>query len=318
MKDLQVAFERYKKERPSYVLFVDEVQRRVKDACRRAGILCSVSGRAKELDSFVKKLMRQPQSYESVYDKAGVRVIPAYPDDRDGVAKVIREIFDVTWSKDFVEETENDRFGYRGLHFTVGLREEARAGLAPDVMALVAELQVHTPGESIWATINHDLIYKTHQTVPPDIRRSLNRLSALLELVDIGMGDARRRVLGQDGAEEAQILGAIEKFFLRFTGRPYDLRLSMTILKSLRPLVADVNAFSIYFEGFVALNRDKLEYVYSEYESDVRHILLGQPESLLVFFFLEEDRSGMEKCWPDAVPFMFLESLYSVWIPANS
>ena len=53
-----------------------------------------------------------------------------------------------------------------------------------DVSELWAEIQVRTIFQHSWATISHELDYKTEIDVPKELRRRLFRLSALFELAD--------------------------------------------------------------------------------------------------------------------------------------
>ena len=50
---------------------------------------------------------------------------------------------------------------------------------------LRAEIQVRTVAQHIWAAASHILQYKRETGVPPPIRRSIYRVSALLETVDL-------------------------------------------------------------------------------------------------------------------------------------
>jgi ppGpp synthetase/RelA/SpoT-type nucleotidyltranferase len=50
---------------------------------------------------------------------------------------------------------------------------------------MVFELQLRTLAQHIWAVASHKLQYKREASVPVPIRRSINRVSALLEMVDL-------------------------------------------------------------------------------------------------------------------------------------
>src|SRR6185437_7926382 len=50
---------------------------------------------------------------------------------------------------------------------------------------LQIEIQVRTLAQHIWAAASHKLQYKHEQSVPPPLRRSIHRVSALLEIVDL-------------------------------------------------------------------------------------------------------------------------------------
>jgi len=54
-----------------------------------------------------------------------------------------------------------------------------------DLGALRIEIQVRTLAQHIWAAASHKLQYKHEESVPPPIRRTINRVSALLEIVDL-------------------------------------------------------------------------------------------------------------------------------------
>src|SRR5258706_6855222 len=99
---LEDDFARYKRERPSYVRLVEALKARVESASRAAGLRCTIQGRAKALDSFVKKLIVHPQPYNDVYDKAGLRIVVTYPDERDAAAELVRSTLRVSWERDFV------------------------------------------------------------------------------------------------------------------------------------------------------------------------------------------------------------------------
>ena len=81
---------------------------------------------------------------------------------------------------------KDDRFGYSSIHFVIRLREEWLAVPSLSNMEdLQAEVQVRTLAQHIWAEASHNLQYKSKDSVPLSISRSINRASALLETVDL-------------------------------------------------------------------------------------------------------------------------------------
>jgi hypothetical protein len=121
------------------------------------------------------------------------------------------------------------------MHFTVGLRDDDRENLPRNLWSLVAEVQLHRPGEALWAGVNHDLFYKSRISADPVIRRAMNRLSALLELVDLSMAEIRTQLLNAPGADVARIVDGVEKDFLRMRGMPFNEQLTVTFITALRP-----------------------------------------------------------------------------------
>jgi hypothetical protein len=240
-------------------------------------------------------------------------LLPLYPDDRAQLADIVRRTFVVTWSKDFVAEAKPDQFSYRGFHFSVALNEDDRKEAKSEIAGLVAELQIHTPGESVWASVNHDLIYKAPVEIPANLRRSLNRISALLELVDTEMSNTRKQILGLEGSSVARVLAALEKHFFLLRGEPYDTRLSRIVLEALAPLV-DSDTFEANIDQFVKMNGGKLDHVFREYEG-AEHVMLTQPESLLIFYLSSSHTPELQTCWPGTLPQAILEDLFSIWVP---
>jgi hypothetical protein len=145
----------------------------------------------------------------------------------------------------------------------------------------------------------------------------MNRLSALLELVDLSMAEIRKDLLHGSGADVARVVDAAERDFLRLCGARFNEPLTQTVVTALQPAIGEVDVFLGEYHVFVEKNERKLDYVFNEYRKDFRHILLGQPESLIVFYLMEYDRPGLEAHWPEQVPAKALEGLYGVWVPAG-
>jgi hypothetical protein len=257
-----------------------------------------------------------PQPYDEVLDKAGVRIILSYPDERDAVAQVVRSTFVVRREKDSLKELDPSTFAYRGLHFIVAINERERLKVAQELGPLVAELQVHTPGESVWANVSHDLFYKSRIAKDMSAWRAMNRLSAVLELVDISMANLRQELLRGPGADVARMIDVFERDFLRLRGRQFNEPLTLEIVEALRPLVGQIEQFLRDYGRFVGENEPKLAHVFKEEYDDFRHILLGQPESLLLFYLLDHDRPGLENRWPSRVPTTALDGIRDVWVPS--
>src|SRR5205085_10639701 len=80
---------------------------------------------------------------------------------------------------------EEERFGYQSVHYVVSLKEN-RITL-PEYRKyrdLVAEIQVRTILQHAWAEIEHDIQYKSVETIPAQIRRRFMSLAGMLEIAD--------------------------------------------------------------------------------------------------------------------------------------
>jgi putative GTP pyrophosphokinase len=156
--------------------------------------LHSITLRVKTRDSVAAKLARPDRTYASLWDLTdlvGLRVITYFEDGVDQVGRVLEASLPVDFrhSVDKRKQVAADRFGYRSLHYVC--RMAAEPG---DLGELRYEVQVRTLLEHAWAEIEHDLGYKSRDSVPVVARRRLNRLAGLLELADQEFAAIRREL----------------------------------------------------------------------------------------------------------------------------
>ena len=145
--------------------------------------------RVKKWTSIENKLERKNLEIESILllqDLVGVRAILLFLTDLDKIDELIRSTFEVTSSEDTADRLGEAQFGYQSLHYTIKV---PLIWLEIPTMAdfgdIQAEVQVRTLAQHIWAAASHKLQYKNEASVPPPIRRAINRASALLETIDL-------------------------------------------------------------------------------------------------------------------------------------
>ena len=158
--------------------------------------IAKVEGRVKDADECIRKFVRKyrPALEESntaydiqsyITDLVGVRVVCLYEDELEKIAQIVRAHFaviDVTDKVSAVESTEAS-FGYKGLH--LDLRLSAAERTLPEHAAyahLPFELQVRTIIQDSWSVLDHRIKYK--KSIPGQLKRRINVLSALFELAD--------------------------------------------------------------------------------------------------------------------------------------
>ena len=147
-----------------------------------------ISSRVKDLQSVLDKAKSFPKitNVQEFQDLVGFRIVLLYLRDVATVKAAIRTHFNVEREYDTQERLGDDRFGYSSYHFVVRLKP---AWLAlPTFSGLdnwQVEIQLRTVAQHIWAEASHRLQYKRLKSVPPAIRRTINRVSALLETVDL-------------------------------------------------------------------------------------------------------------------------------------
>jgi ppGpp synthetase/RelA/SpoT-type nucleotidyltranferase len=299
-------------ERPRYHAFALHVMSILERETRARGIICTVTARAKAVDSLVKKAIRKAYEapWDQITDKAGVRVTTTYVASLSEVETVVRDYFVEHQYENKTLSAEADRFGYQGIHFDVSLREP---GEFPD---LRCEIQLHTRAQNMWADVSHQLSYKPDGQMGPTVARSINRLVALMEIFDKEVGESRETLMRVEGYEEAFMLAQLERSFYVLTARDFDRELSLDIIGHLKELYTaeEIKAFGPIMDEFVNKHRDRLAEVFEMYAHDERcNPLLFQPESLLTFERLEKNQFQLEHCWIEWLPEELLASLANVW-----
>src|ERR1022692_1657193 len=345
--DLDALRLRYQSERPRYQALADEVVAQLGRACRQKGLLCDIDARAKEVGSFLKKVLRKDYAspWEDIRDKAGVRVITVYESQVSQVEEIVHELFHVSHHEDKRTSLRPETLSYLGVHFEVSLLSSPSQEGSFDLSDLICEIQLHTRAQNLWATVSHELLYKPVHEAPPEVSRAIYRLMALIEFFDGEVERSRQTILSLQGYEEANLLDLLERHFYLFSSRrrhtrlslpgyeeanllellerhfymfasgPTDSGLSLRILTVLLPLLGatDIGAYETPFGEFIDANRPKLEEIFTDYRNDDRNPLLSQPECLLIFERLTSDRFQLTTTWGQHLPPNLLGSLSDIW-----
>lgn len=148
-----------------------------------------LEGRIKTWDSIQEKLDRKRLNLNSLTeldDLVGVRAILLFHSDLLRADRLIRSTFDVISGENTGDRLTESQFGYQSQHYVVCLPSTwlAMPSLR-DLGNLKVEIQVRTLAQHVWAAASHKLQYKDEESVPPPLRRTINRISALLETVDL-------------------------------------------------------------------------------------------------------------------------------------
>lgn len=302
---------RYAEERPAFEASCRRVASLLEEHLQAVGLVPRVTWRTKDSDSLVKKMVRKDQAYDGVLDKAGVRVVLGYPDDADKVCEVIRHQFEVLDEDNKSEKLSADVFRYAGVHFLIADPDGRRAG----GRALCCEVQVHKPGEALWASLSHDLTYKAPPGIPKATERAINRLAALTELIDLEATRVRRSLMQSEGASEANLLMTLEKHFFRMTACRYDERLSLILLRELSEALDEPvdQAACDAVDAFCRANHERLRFLFDRKQDAVRYPFLLQPETLFAFYLLAKDEFRLEQKWPQRLPASELQKLRNLW-----
>ena len=259
----RIILDEYEEKLPVIQRLEQLVKNTLQDALDRNNlIVTAVKTRIKTPDSLAGKLALKGSKYHSlsdITDILGARIITFYTDDVDRIAAMAEQLFDIDWenSVDKRRLHDTDSFGYNSLHYICRLPKSVIDD--PEINAIRFELQLRTTLQHAWASINHDIGYKTGVEIPREYLRQMNRLAGMLEMADdefsrirTEINNYRRRVsqLVQNGKlDDVQLDGDTFRSYLE--ARPFD---------SLNRRIAAINqaeiqevSLDIYLRVFLAL-----------------------------------------------------------------
>lgn len=148
-----------------------------------------VEHRVKDWRSISEKMERKSLSMNSLLkldDLIGIRLILLFKRDLEKVHETINREFNVLAYDDTSTRLEETQFGYQSVHYQLALPEEwLKVPTMAEFSNYRTELQLRTLSQHIWAAASHKLQYKNESNVPPPLRRSIHRVSAILETVDL-------------------------------------------------------------------------------------------------------------------------------------
>ena len=315
MSNVEQARLRWIKERASYGAFASLMQNQIRSFLKPLGIWFEVTARAKEVDSFVKKLLLKPaHTFETLPDKVGARIIIRYRSDIQRVVKEISSHFDSKTPDDKTEGLGTDRVGYQSVHLDeVRLHTDDPGAIEYPPSSFSLELQVRTLAQHLWSEMSHDSVYKNDEMIsklPDDVKRRVNLMAGQVEVADREF-DRLNSELPSDAA--IGLLQTLEKHYYSLSSRRPDLELSMQVLHRFLPLVrGDVRVFTSQLNDFLSSKHDVLENVYAQ-ASDAglenTTSFLFQPEVLLLYDLLSSDLDKTREVWMRNYPEAELERI---------
>ena len=182
-KKLEVKSDTFEKLMFLYSSALKEVETRVdilKDEFRylyNYTLIDHVTTRIKKPDSIIKKMqekkcrMDYQSLIEEINDIAGLRIICPLKDD----------IFSVVKEKDYV--TNPKKSGYSSYHLII----EVPVNIAGKIIHIKVEIQVRTMAMDFWASLEHDIKYKTNKKISKKMSQELVKCAKLINKMDVQM-----------------------------------------------------------------------------------------------------------------------------------
>ena len=187
LKD-RLIIEDYRKERNDFLQLENVVYEKLSELVNKSGIkTLSIEHRVKSEASLAEKLVRNGdwyQSFDSLTDILGARVICFFNDEVDKLGRLVEENFSIdrTNSSDKRALIKADSFGYLSLHYICYFAEDS--GYPKNICNKKFEIQIRTVLQHTWAAIEHDIGYKSEFGLPREYERGFSRIAGLLEIAD--------------------------------------------------------------------------------------------------------------------------------------
>ena len=248
----------------------------------------AMESRIKKEKSLAGKLELKGHKYATlsdITDILGCRIITFYTEEVDKIAALIEKNFEVDWdnSVDKRRLLDLDRFGYMSLHYICSLPLERCED--PEMHEYRFEVQMRPALQHVWATINHDLGYKTDIEIPREHLRNMNRIAGMLELADEQFSRIRMEIT--DYRRQVQALVADGDFDrVPLDGDTFRSYLELDPFHKLADRIASINQAEIYRDnlmpylqvllrmGFKTLG--DLERLLHDYSDDAYQLALHQ------------------------------------------
>jgi len=154
-----------------------------------------VEARMKSPQSIIKKLNLKNMdisitSAKQLNDIAGIRVVCGYLDDVYNIAEMLLMQTDIKLVKyqDYIKEPNFN--GYRSLHLDI----EVPVFLSDHIENVIVEVQIRTVAQDFWASLEHDIRYKSDKYIPQDICDDMLQSANEIAEIDLKMQETFKKI----------------------------------------------------------------------------------------------------------------------------
>lgn len=145
-----------------------------------------IETRLKSTGSIIQKLRSRSYAVtldsakQNLNDIAGIRVVCSYIDDVYRVAEMLLRQSDIVLLKaqDYIKSPNFN--GYRSLHLDIQLP----IYLSDHTEQVNVEVQLRTVAMDFWASLEHDLRYKSQKNIPAHISQEMLEASQAIAVID--------------------------------------------------------------------------------------------------------------------------------------
>lgn len=155
-----------------------------------------VESRLKSTHSILNKLRKKgydatiESAKKNLNDIAGIRVVCCYIDDVYDVADMLLRQSDIHLVKvqDYIKNPNYN--GYRSLHLDLSIP----VFLSEHTEHVTVEVQIRTVAMDFWASLEHDLRYKSDKEIPPEICEAMLESAAAIADIDVRMQEIFKQI----------------------------------------------------------------------------------------------------------------------------
>jgi putative GTP pyrophosphokinase len=149
-----------------------------------------IQSRVKTYSSINEKLengrFNLKKSLFELQDLVGFRIILLFLSDTHKVADIIEKSFSTVRIYNTAEKLNEKEFGYSSIHIVSKIPESwCEVPTLKDFKDVKFEIQIRTLSQHIWSEASNVLQYKNENDTPTPLKRTISRVSALLETVDL-------------------------------------------------------------------------------------------------------------------------------------
>lgn len=196
-KDIEIKSETFEKLMFLYSAALREVETKInilKDEFKylyNYTLIDHITTRIKKPESILNKMRKKQCNInyqnliEEVSDIAGIRIICPLKDDIFSVINLIKSYpeFKILKEKDYI--TKPKKSGYSSYHLII----EVPVNVAGKIIYIKVEIQVRTMAMDFWASLEHDIKYKTDKKISKKMSKELIECAKLINKMDIQMSN---------------------------------------------------------------------------------------------------------------------------------
>lgn len=295
----RATYDHYKELFSEYESAVEQIEQKLADYLESQGLKPEkVTSRPKSPVSLYKKQLKKNYAdpWTECKDLLGVRVIVSLSSDKQKV-RLALESESSPFQVEKIEDKEETRqylsLTYGGLH--MDLTDDSPSDLLGERIGF--EVQIRSIAEHTWAETEHSYIYKGPTGVPDRTKRQFARVLALVELMDMEL---------DRGVEAVSKLETYGWHVLALSLAEYASDLSLpagsktiteeNIEELCRVLGREPRELEELTRSYIANNVDNIHSMISSIGPDSssfdidRHLLLAQPELLLVAALIDDNK----------------------------